>query len=944
MSISLRPGSEALELPKSVPHASEISSHWNAIGSALTQTQVVQNGSGAITSLEGATADAVKVEVGKLGEKISDLATVFPGPAKTLTEWEGKVNEAVQVVTGLQQRWDEAIANYNKAMGDIAARKATDDNFTGQVEEKKARAILDGAQRQLKKSYDDQLHQLNDAASQAADSIRAAADSKISPDAVKRGRNAVGAEFFGPEMPLVSGAERWAYAQAEVPRMAADFEEAANSNRPLNEEEVKALMGKWGDKLNDPYFVQALAEYWRSKHDGKGDYSDLLNRLAIKSARAGIVPEGEATTRNAFISRIGTAMVLSTGGVNADQDHLADSAVYEKVKNYLRGTDGRTTIAETEQANIESFKETGDRDYVFGAPSSRLKGFQIFTQATALAAVNNPDLTFGRGVYEGEGTSLAAKIVDFDHATKSYENVNNDGTNSIVQFTGMNPIASASAHDPLQSLYLLSDTPDSMQTPDFASKYYELARAEQGRLGALRGFLMQDTSFEVENDWDRNGQKSSEKIPMTRYLTGNRNHGLFPPRGFVDGGDAFGSMIEDATRPLGDAEKSILGDRWETASSQQARIVGNFTAGYQDGLDRDGDKIGAQDAFGATNSKLRSHTGVILGNWVESLSEMDENANASGADAAAHDAVGAGRRSKTTHQYCFTLSPKLRDALYRNDGLFADLSFDNPIQTGGAGTPDPFDDTFEGGRPPALSVIQASAYAGYKHDLAQAMASDHHVNPQDSTPDETWEERLRKRVKKWGGLFQHLESAVADQKVAEHQVIADRNSAIRRGIDVLASTVPYSKIAGPKIVEALASAAGTDGKNIVLESLFPADFKRQEISDAMNHQYDATRMVSDTLVTTYTSQDHWPNSHDKSKQELVDEFLEEEAKLGETNGKKEGVQRAGDGGLPPYSDMTPGQRQRLRGFLSEKTYLAIPLEQAGEATWKAFSEQQVYRR
>ena len=51
--------------------------------------------------------------------------------------------------------------------------------------------------------------------------------------------------FFGPEMPLVSGAERWAYAQAEVPRMAADFEEAANSNRPLNEEEVKALMGKW---------------------------------------------------------------------------------------------------------------------------------------------------------------------------------------------------------------------------------------------------------------------------------------------------------------------------------------------------------------------------------------------------------------------------------------------------------------------------------------------------------------------------------------------------------------------------------------------------------------------------------------------------------------------------------------------------------------------------
>jgi hypothetical protein len=939
MSISLRPGSEALELPKSVSHASEISSHWNAIGSALTQTQVVQNGSGAITSLEGATADAVKVEVGKLGEKISDLATVFPGPAKTLTEWEGKVNEAVQVVTGLQQRWDEAIANYNKAMGDIAARRATDDNFTGQVEEKNARAILDGAQRQLKKSYDDQLHQLNDAASQAADAIRAAADSKISPDAVKRGRNAVGAEFFGPEMPLVSGAERWAYAQAEVPRMAADFEEAANSNRPLNEEEVKALMGKWGDKLNDPFFVQALAEYWRSKHGGKGDYSDLLNRLAIKSARAGIVPEGEATTRNAFISRIGTAMVLSTGGVNADQDHLADSAVYEKVKNYLRGTDGRTTIAETEQANIESFKETGDRDYAFGAPSSRLKGFQIFTQATALAAVNNPDLAFGKGVYEGEATSLAAKIVDFDHTTTSYENVNNDGTNSIVQFTGMNPVASASAHDPLQSLYLLSDTPDSMQTPDFVSKYHELAGAEQGRLDALRGFLMQDTSFDVENDWDRNGEKSSEKIPMTRYLTGNRNHGLFPPRGFVDAGDAFGSMIEDATRPLGDAEKSILGDNWKGASNQQARIVGNFTAGYQDGLDHDGDKIGSQDAFGATNSKLRSHAGVILANWVESLAQMDTD-DAGDTVKSAHDAVDEGSISATTGQAQFVLSPKLRDALYGKEGLFADLAFDNPMQVSGQNTPNnPFDDTFEGGRPPALSTIQAAAYAGYKHDLTQAMASEYRVDPTKTTESAEWSSAVNSGVKKWGGLFEHIESAVSDQEVAEHRAIADRNKLIRKGIDVVASTVPFSQVPGPKILESLVSAVTNDGKNAVLDSILPTDFNREEFLKRLGREYAATQAVSDTLASTYVDLDEWPNSHGTPKQELVAEFLRKE----EEGHYSKPVKADEHGGLPPYNEMTDAQQGRLREFLKERTYLKTPLETAKDTTWAAFSKQEVYR-
>ena len=447
--------------------------------------------------------------------------------------------------------------------------------------------------------------------------------------------------------------------------------------------------------------------------------------------------------------------------------------------------------------------------------------------------------------------------------------------------------------------------------------------------------MTDETPFEVKGDWDKNGDKSPEKIPMVRYLTGSRNYGDSGYEGFIDHGDAFGTMIEDATHPLSDAEKRLLGNDWEKASNQQARVVGNFTAGYQDGLDGDeGKKDGAQSHFGSANSMLRSHAGMILGNWAESLASMDgDDAGAVGGNA--HDSVGEARMSSGATQARFTLSPKLRDALYGKDGLFEDLAFDNPKQLGGKDTPDnPFDDTFEGGRPPALSAIEAGAYAGYKHDLSQAMASDYHVNPNDTTPGPSWSDGVSGQVKKWGGLFQHIESAISDQSVAEHKAIADRNNLIRQGIDAVASTVSFDGVPGGKIVDSLASSAFKYGKNKVLDSILPTDFSDEDFSNRINHKYAATQKVSDTLVTTFTDRDEWPNSDDKSKKELVAEFLKEEASHSDP------VKADKDGDLPSYNTMDDAQRGRLRDFLKERTYLKDSLDEAGDSTWSAFTKQE----
>ena len=944
MSADLRPGADALKSPESVAGASEVASHWKAIGSAIGQTQAAQNSSVPAESWTGVAADAASSEIQALGGKLSDLSGKFAAPASALTTWEERNSQGIKTVEGLQTQWDEAIAAYKKTMADIDARVETDKKYNPDSDRQAAESTLASAQEPLKKSYNDEINQLSEAANTAAKQIQETADGTISPEAVKGGRTAVGVELFGSDMPISDGAAEWDYARDVAPEMLKDIEKAANSKEYLTEEQVKELQKKWGKDLQNPFCVQAMSDAYREKHGGKGEFSEVLNKLVINTSGDPYCPdESERATRNSLVKDIGTAMVLSTGGVNAsDSESIGRSETYAQMRDHLYGQDGKTTISTMEKANIKSFEATA-KDEFPRSPSggSTMQGYQIFTRATAYAGVKNPDLAFGQAIYEGGDKSFASKLVQYDH---DYEAGVRQGRNSLgfmnlVHYTPADEAAFEQCNDPLQSLYVLSDTPDSLQYSNFASEHRALAQAEQGRLSALRGFLTQDTPFELDGDWDHDGKDKSEKIPMVRYLTGSRNYGESEYEGFIDHGDAFGTMIEDATHPLSDAEKGLLGDDWKKASNQQASVVGNFTAGYQDGLDGDeGKKDGAQSHFGSANSMLRSHAGMILGNWAESLAAMDgDDAGAVGGNA--HDSVGEARMSSGATQARFTLSPKLRDALYGKDGLFEDLAFDNPKQLGGKDTPDnPFDDTFEGGRPPALSAIEAGAYAGYKHDLGQAMASDYHVNPNDTTPGPSWSDGVSGQVKKWGGLFQHIESAISDQSVAEHKAIADRNNLIRQGIDAVASTVSFDGLPGGKIVDSLASSAFEEGKNKVLDSILPTDFSDEDFSNRINHKYAATQKVSDTLVTTFTDRDEWPNSDDKSKKELVAEFLKEEASHSDP------VKADKDGDLPSYNTMDDAQRGRLRDFLKERTYLKDSLDEAGDSTWSAFTKQEQGRQ
>lgn len=928
MSVDLRPGSTALEAPMTVPMASTVASQWKAVGSALSQSQAVQNASIPPASWTGAAAEAASAEIQKFGTKVSGISQAFPSPVQAMEAWNERVQTTITAVQGFQAQWDEAIAKYRKDMADIDARVVADEEYRADVDRTKARAALRGAQAPLKKSYEDQIQQLDKAASDAAKAIRGSAESMVPPEVLKAGRNAVGASLFGSDMPIASGAAQWEYAREVAPQMAEDLQKAADSKQPLSVEQVKELQERWGDKLQNPYFVMAFADEYRKKHGGTGDYSDMLNRLLLNVAGEMKLDESENLVRNSLTKSIGTAMVLSTGGVNASgANGLAISESYAEVKAALRGNDGKP-IAQVESENIASFIETGRKQYqpVFRVGRISLQGYDIFAQATGYAASKNADLAFGQAVYEGGDNSLAAKLVQFDHEVVGGRikatGLSVPGPYTLVRYTNADKDSFNQSWDPLQSLYLLSDTPDSMQTEGFASAHHQLAVGEQSRLGAVRGFLQQETSFEVNGDWDRDGQKSDEKIRMARYLTGSRNYGGSRFRGFIDNGDAFGTMIEDVTRPLDEDSRTILGGASGQAANSQAKIVGDFVAGYQDGLDFNRQPGVAENKFGATNWKLRSHTGTILGPWIESFAQMDSD-NAGNPVVAAKDSVGNGRGSQ------FSLSPKLRDSLYAKGGLFTDLAFDNPKQITGQDTLNPFDDRFEGGRPPAHSVIQAAAYASYKHDLIHAMAN-READPQ------KWQEGVADAVNKWGGLFEHLAGSTAGVEGLRYEEIAQRNKVIRAGIDAISSLVP---IPGPKIVDVLASAAIKEGKNALLDQLLPTDFNSQALESAINSHYSASERVTDTLVETYSSRADWPNSEHKTKAELIAEFLREEAEF-----QNDPVKRDKDGNFPPYGAMSEEQQGRYRSFLKERTYLKQPLEAADNTTFTQFAKMRIAQR
>ena len=460
---------------------------------------------------------------------------------------------------------------------------------------------------------------------------------------------------------------------------------------------------------------------------------------------------------------------------------------------------------------------------------------------------------------------------------------------------------------------MLSDTPDWIQQEGFPAESHDsLMLAEQNRLETVRDFMNKPTPFTVNGDWDYDEKhsKTDETIPMIRYLTGSRHpSGLGIDPKFVDEGEALGKMVEDLTQPLDEHTEALLGqDRAQAAGKAQAKVAGNFIAGYQDGLDQTSELTPkGEDIYGSNNPKLRSHAGTVMANWIESFADQGD----SPWDAqTAKESVTDGNQSVSTGRPRFVFSKNLRDAvLAPQGGILTDLAFDQS----------------------ALDRVNGRAYALYKRDVALAMGDSHNAA--------TSIQQSVDAVNRWGSILAHIEAAPAGMHGLEHEAVVRRNEAVRNAVDVLASVAPLDKIPGNKVSDALISAAVDGAKDSLLESYLPTDFSSQDLQARLNASYATANGIQDSLVENFLSRSDWPNVEGKTKEELIDAFFEQQGSGNkDPDGNPDDIVRDENGNLPPYTSLTENQRRRLRGFLSTDTDLKAALDAAEGVSWTAYMD------
>lgn len=827
----LRKGTEALkQIPSVSMNAEALSGHISSQGIAIANTQVAQNRSLPPEEWTGKAADAASSEIQALGTKTQGISEVFSPVAKALNDWAAAVNEEASNIRSIQREWDEAVNAYNDA---VAKAEETQQAGCSQVPGLcgpssslfdpaviAAANTLTNEQAALKGKYAGYLLGVRSAAKKAADTINAERQKVVSDEVGSRGRGAIGIELFGSDTPILNAAATWADAQQQAEQMAKDFEEAASSEQPLSIEQVQALQDKWGDKLKNPFYVQAFMDYYRSTHpNDQNATTNLLYKLAANAAGSDLDHVQTGVTRNAFMASLGNAMVLSTGGIDASD--LSTSESFTNVKDALRGRDGSTTLGQIEDANIKEYRRTGedlyDRFPGTGPSGPQLRGFDFFAQTAGYAAAKNPELTFGAKVYRADegGTSLATDLVMFDHSHDSGKTALFGGGDSsrysLIAYDENDKSADTYARDPLQGLYMLSDTPDALKDADAPAV---LKAIEEDRLVELRKFLSSKTPFDVSVP----GEDKDAQIDVARYLTGNRMQG--GPGAFlgtVDNGEALGDMLNDATAPAArqtppdpnayeggassDEYKQAYGayQAWKEDAENRARIAGNLLAGYEDGLQRDnsvsgvsGDTVDGEDKFGRANSALRSWTGTILAGYAEDIAtSMTDTYNGSG-----DVYVGEPANGRIPLQLSSTVVSKIKG----QGGLLQDLAFDQPELK------DPHDpnligdDEYKGGRLPALRALQIAAEQGYIDELSAGLAkSDLSVVSQASS--------------RWADLIAHSYDADVERNIAIGMDKDEANKQARSIFDFVAGqAIPAAAgkvpVAGGVLGAAMQSAAG----------------------------------------------------------------------------------------------------------------------------------------
>lgn len=888
-SVDLRPGAEALiQLPDATGDASELSAKFSKDETAIKHTQVVQNKSSAPEEWTGAAADAASGEIQKLGTKTEQLAEPFGGASGALSEWATTLGSLRDQIKTLQGDWDSAITQYHKDVADAGPDPSkqtfistpgnppnNDDAIAAYREAiKKARITLHSAQEEFKTTYTGYLSQCSEAAQSAANKINAARREVVSDEAGAGGRSVVGVNLFGSDTPLLAGAEQWEDAQVQAEQMAEVLKK-----QPMTTQDIMAFNEKWGDLLENPFYAYAL----KQRVSTDEIYAAVLNAGVL----AGEDPNHPSYT---FNKNLGTALALATGGANLSDSNRENQKIFDSVSSGLVGENG-LRIDQTTLRTLDELKNTGRKQFIppgydKAAPQFSMDGYDIAGQIMGLAGRENTSLTLGPGFYADPrfdpilGEKVHVKSVFQDMVAWDYEV--GAGSRATVNYAGSAWQVNLVPHefgnrdylgylDPLQNIFTLSDTPDYLH----GNSDEVLQQYEDKRLAALRYVLASD------GPKDAGGTAESGKMNMTRYLTGWR--GLAANGGFayIDGGDAFGDMVNDASartaKPLSPSDPGYK--EWQADDQLRAQVAENFLVGYEDGLNHNADTTSTgEDVFGNSNPKLRSWLGTVVAQRVDDLAYMSDKANFSTMD--------TGHSINPHSGYSMmNLSGEQVRHLYSKTGFLADLTHDRA----------------------AYQNLSDAAWMGYSKEVRDLVGADY------GTDGKGWLNNFESKTKGWDTLINGIDTAPKDAGTALSEAEQRTNAEHRAAIDFALSVVPVDKIpvVGPGLSVAKTFAEGI-WKDPLYEKYLPTEFSAEDIQRRVDAEFkvdaETGEKLNEAVESAFLSRSEWPNTAGKTKEELLAEFAKQYP----------GDVRE-DGSVPPFGQMTSEERGHLRTFLSDNT-------------------------
>ncbi|WP_175956742.1 hypothetical protein [Schaalia sp. Marseille-Q2122] len=716
----------------------------------------------------GEAAEAYVSQLQTLGSKVRDLAPRLGKAAESINEWGDLLGSTINVsLPALWDDWDEANRICEQAIADINIDEMNAQNsptsppashFGAQRE--RAYTLRDEELVRIRQSYESKIRFLDEAAGDVARLLRTLQDQIVPAKAAAESREAIGAALFD-DIPLIDGQAQWEHALS----LADDISQGIR-DKDLTTEELLAFHEKYGELLKDPFYSRAVLDQVSAE-----DLYQFAMRIAPGMPGSMIPHEKE---RSDLLASVGTMLALATGGANYSGDTSLSQESFDQVKAGLIGKSGRS-YDEMLAHELQEIHESGRKlispqgsDY-FDAHTD-IEGYNLFSQLTGHAANRNPNLTLGAAFYSGhEGTdgqhtpSLAEDILLWDRESGAgLSAARNEGRAPYDLLLGTN----SALLDPMQSIFLLSDTPDSLEgLPEDSPQRIQ----ERDRLNAIGDFLSKEAPFTVKVI---EGNQSTDKtVSFARYLAGHRNQSFEGSFGFMDRGHAFGNMIADVTAPethphlkeplRGDfdnpkdfEEAKAAWQRSRHTGKVSATVALNFIEGYQDGLNRDhgdDDKYLGQDIYGYSNAELRPWMGKVLAFRAEDLAiGMSESTNEEDSHISART---------DGNPYRIKVGSLLASSISRHNGVIADLAFDEARAT-------LFNDpqyrvSHPNGHPPALDYLRKAAILGLNQDLHST------INSAGSGTDNA--------LSRWGKIlgYTHLEPIHAAKELRE--VYAERN-------------------------------------------------------------------------------------------------------------------------------------------------------------------------